>query len=303
MSASHSLGQMALQLRVVRAECRAVEGEEEKKKEKGKKRKGRRGPGATAPNIPPPRADRRHDEFFAAVVGCPEPQPWLFPKAVLSRNPPRPNNHPIFRTCTCKLAPSWQFSHTPPRHFIAPRHAEDSPLLPIISTSQSRACSSRHQPATDRYVRILADHLRDLPWASIAILIPSATQLRQLPRDRRYVMHRSNERADHHVTYVGMKRASFALLTRSPCRSSSPSSFRSLLKVHSPSSQVANHHSGCLRVGQRHRRHCSISMASKSTESLPQGYRERLLSKQRNKIWVHRKRKWPLSRQIRRPNM
>lgn len=53
MSASHSLGQMALQLRVVRAKCRAVEGEEEKRKEKGKKRKGRRGPGATAPNIPP----------------------------------------------------------------------------------------------------------------------------------------------------------------------------------------------------------------------------------------------------------
>lgn len=180
-----------------------MQGSRGRRRDEGEKRKRKRAMGAWchSPRPFPPRADRRHDEFFAAVVGCPEPQ------LALPRSSPVPESAAqiatqFSRTCTCKLAPSWQFSHTPPRHFIAPRHAEDSPLLPITSTSQSRACSSRHQPATNRYVRILADHLRDLPWASIAILTLSATQLRQLSRDRRYGRHRSSERADHHVTCV-----------------------------------------------------------------------------------------------------
>lgn len=114
--------------------------------------------------------------IFWADVGCPEPQPHphrlsvSFPDAVPHiRHPAIRPTPSVSRTCTCKLSTEWQFSHTPSLDFKPPRHADDSPLLPIISKQPEHARAV--MTAARRYIRILADHLRDLPLASIAIII------------------------------------------------------------------------------------------------------------------------------------
>lgn len=114
--------------------------------------------------------------IFWADVGCPEPQPHphrlsvSFPDAVPHIRHPamRPTpSVPGHALASCQQNGS--FSHTPSLHLIPPRHADDSLLLPIVSRQPEYARAV--MTAAQRYIRILADHLRDLPLASLAIII------------------------------------------------------------------------------------------------------------------------------------
>ncbi|KAL7823264.1 hypothetical protein V8C26DRAFT_113265 [Trichoderma gracile] len=144
----------------------------------------------------------------------------LFPKAI-SHLRHAPISHRLSRTCTCKLSPSWQCSHTFLLHFISPpkRHADESPPRPSRPDQPGHARAVINQQQSAIYVVILLDHLRTYPRASVAPygIACDATwpAVPCLSAGDGYV---SEKRVDHRASSAEIKRAELAFLSAGwPC--------------------------------------------------------------------------------------